>query len=79
LQYAQEAQLLTLQTIPQFTNTLAAAYAEAGKFPEAVETAQRAVEEASISSSPGLSQLIQKQLKLYQKTEPFHFTAPALK
>jgi tetratricopeptide (TPR) repeat protein len=74
LQFAQETLLLTPQIKPQFLNTLSVAYAAVGNFPEAIQTAQRAMLEASSLGPKGLSQKIQMQISQYNKKEPFHFT-----
>ena len=52
--------------------TLAAAYAEAGRFPEAVETAQRTLQLAETQSNTTLAGAIRSQMKLYQTDLPFH-------
>ncbi len=52
--------------------TLAAAYAEAGRFSEAVETAQRALHLAEAQSNTSLAGQLQIQIKLYQAGSPFH-------
>jgi tetratricopeptide (TPR) repeat protein len=57
------------QTI--FVGTLAAAYAEAGRFDEAIATAQKA---CILASGPGEQNLLQKNqelLALYQKHQPY--------
>jgi tetratricopeptide (TPR) repeat protein len=53
-------------------NTLAAALAEAGQFPEAVETARRALQLAEAQSNTSLARALQFELKLYQAGSPFH-------
>jgi tetratricopeptide (TPR) repeat protein len=53
-------------------NTLAAALAEAGQFPEAVETARRALQLAEAQSNTNLARALQFELKLYQAGSPFH-------
>jgi tetratricopeptide (TPR) repeat protein len=52
--------------------TLAAAYAETGRFSEAVETAQRALRMAGAQSNTTLAGQLQLELKLYQAGRPFH-------
>jgi protein O-mannosyl-transferase len=69
---AQQANQLTGGENPVILHTLAAAYAEAGRFPEAVETAQRALELAEAQSNPALAGVIQSQMELYQAGAPFH-------
>lgn len=56
---------------PIFLATLAAAYAETGQFPEAVNTAQRALRLAETNANTGLIQAIQSQLKSYQANVPY--------
>jgi Flp pilus assembly protein TadD len=60
---------------PIMLRTLAAAYAEAGRFSEAVETAQRALRLAEGQFKPKLAAQIQSELKLYQAGYPFHSRA----
>jgi tetratricopeptide (TPR) repeat protein len=55
--------------------TLAASYADAGRFSDAVETAQRALRLAGAQSKTGLAEQIQTELKLYQAGKPFHLPA----
>jgi tetratricopeptide (TPR) repeat protein len=50
-------------------DVLAAAYAEAGQYPEAVETARRAL---AASAPGGFSDSIRERLKLYQASMPYH-------
>lgn len=71
---AQRANQLTGNGNPVVLDTLAAAYAEAGRFPEAVTTAQRALELAKAQSNIALAENLQLQLKLFQAGRPF---APA--
>ncbi|MGH7993499.1 MAG: tetratricopeptide repeat protein, partial [Limisphaerales bacterium] len=69
---ARRANQLTGDENPVVLGTLAAAYAEAGQFPEAVETAQRALHLAETRSDTTLADAIRSQLKLYQAGRPFH-------
>jgi tetratricopeptide (TPR) repeat protein len=69
---AQQANQLTGDGNPAFLGTLAAACAEAGRFPEAVATAQSALQLAETQSNPALAEAIRSQLKLYQAGVPFH-------
>jgi tetratricopeptide (TPR) repeat protein len=69
---AQRANQLTGDGNPVVLGTLAIAYAEAGRFPEAVETAQRALQLAETQSNTALADAIRSQLKLYQAGIPFH-------
>jgi tetratricopeptide (TPR) repeat protein len=67
---------LTHYTQPLFIGTLAAAYAEAGRFPEAVTTAEKA---ERLATSAGLTPVAAKNrqlLELYRAGKPYH--GPAL-
>ena len=55
---------------PLILRTLAAAYAEAGRFPEAVLTAKQALALAVAQSNPGLTNVLQKEIGLYQTNSP---------
>jgi tetratricopeptide (TPR) repeat protein len=57
---------------PVILHTLAAAYAETGKFPEAVETTQYALRLAGAQSNTVLTGALQSELRLYQAGSPFH-------
>ncbi len=74
---AERANQLTGGKNPVILCTLAAAYAEAGRFPEAIETAQRAIQLAEAQSNTALAGALQSQLKLYQAGIPFHDTKQA--
>ncbi len=56
---------------PLSLDALAAAYAEAGRFKEAVLTAQKALNLALLSGPEELALGLQKRLKLYQAKRPF--------
>jgi tetratricopeptide (TPR) repeat protein len=56
-------------------DTLAAAYAEAGRFEEAIRTEQKAVEFAAASRQPQLAEEFRRRLKLYQSGRAYR-TAP---
>ncbi|MGD0252670.1 MAG: tetratricopeptide repeat protein [Verrucomicrobiota bacterium] len=74
---AEQADQLAGGTNPVVLCTLGAAYAEAGRFPEAIETAQHAMHLVEAQSNNALSALLQSQLKLYQAGIPFHGTEQA--
>jgi tetratricopeptide (TPR) repeat protein len=71
---AERANQLTGNGNPVILHTLAAAYAEAGRFSEAIETVQRALHLAEEQSNTALAGPLQSQLKLYQAGIPFHGT-----
>ena len=56
---------------PGNLDTLAAAYAEAGRFDEALKTATEAVRLAKAEGDARKSRSIQKRLSLYQQNKPF--------
>ena len=65
---------------PALLDTLAAAYAEAGRFPEAVSAARRARDLATQQHQPAQAESIQTRLALYEAGTPFRETrqmAPA--
>ncbi|MGP8198766.1 MAG: tetratricopeptide repeat protein [Limisphaerales bacterium] len=72
VELARQANGLTGGENPVVLHTLAAAFAEAGRFPEAVETAQHALRLAGAQSSTVLAGQLQIELKLYQAGSPFH-------
>jgi tetratricopeptide (TPR) repeat protein len=72
VELARQANELTGGKNPVILNTLAAAFAEAGRFSEAVETAQRALRLAEAQSNAGLAGQLQFEMKLYQAGSPFH-------
>ena len=53
-------------------DVLAAAYAEDGRFSDAISIAQKAVESASAAGQQEMAKQIQERLKLYQAGRPFH-------
>ncbi len=67
---AERAAQLTGGRRPEILDTLAAAYAEAGRFAEAVQTARRALELASESGDASLVAALQARLALYKSGNP---------
>jgi tetratricopeptide (TPR) repeat protein len=63
---SEQANQLTDGRNPVVLATLAAAYAEAGRFPEAVETASRGIELASAQGNSALASVLQSRLELYK-------------
>jgi hypothetical protein len=53
-------------------DTLAAAFAEAGRFPEALAAARRALEMATRRNLPEVAQELRRRLTLYEAQRPFH-------
>ena len=72
LRLAQEAVRIGGDAHPDALDTLAAAYAAVGRFPDAVATARRAA--ARARATPGLGDLvrrIEQRLNLYRRYEPY--------
>jgi protein O-mannosyl-transferase len=76
VELAQEANKLTGESNPAFLNVLAAAYAEAGRFDEAVETASKSGRIAAQRNDPSL-QGIREMLRIYSSGQPLRVTLPA--
>jgi len=72
LELGRQASLLTGGENPVILHTLAAACAEAGRFSEAVETAQHALRLAEAQTNTVLAGALQSELKLYQTNSPLH-------
>jgi cytochrome c-type biogenesis protein CcmH/NrfG len=70
--YAEKASAQTGQTNIATLATLAAAYAEAGRFDEAVTTAEKTCKLAAQSSNPALLQHNMELLERYRRRQPFH-------
>ena len=68
---AQRACELTKYENPRLLNTLAAAYAAAGRFSEAVATAEKALNLAVSSGQNRLAEEIQEHLSLYKESRPY--------
>lgn len=71
LRYAEEACRLTAHQQPGFMSTLAAAYAEAGNFPEAITTAETAIREAKETGNAQCVALCRRLLVLYRAGKPY--------
>jgi protein O-mannosyl-transferase len=67
---AERADRLAAGNNPVVTATLAAAYAEAGRFAEALKTAGRALDLAIASGNQALAHAIHVQIELYQSGSP---------
>jgi hypothetical protein len=52
-------------------DTLAAAYAAAGRFPDAVKTTERAIDLAESANQQQLADEIKKRLELYKTGQPY--------
>ena len=74
---AKRACELTHYGKPVYLGTLAAAYAEAGRFPEAVATAEKAEQLANTAGLTAVAAKIRQLLELYRAGKPFPKPAPA--
>ena len=74
---AERACELTHNAQPWFVGTLAAAYAEAGRFPEAVATAEKAEQLAVNAGQAAVAAKTGQLLELYRAGKPYHEPAPA--
>ncbi|MHC4738664.1 MAG: tetratricopeptide repeat protein [Planctomycetota bacterium] len=72
VKFAQSACNLTKYRQPEKLDTLAAAYAAAGNFTEAVSTAEKAIELAEATGKKELAQQIQGRIELYKAGQPYH-------
>ena len=70
LQVAQRANQLTQFKQPSYLDTLAAAYAEVGDFPEAIRVARSALKLAKQQQNTPIVQGLEKALKLYKQGRP---------
>ena len=76
VELAQRADQLSKSSNPSILGTLAAAYAEAGRFTEAVASAQRALELASAQTNNAQVPALKTRIRLYQAGFPFRDTGP---
>jgi Flp pilus assembly protein TadD len=76
---AERACQLTEFRNPSFLGTLAAAYAEAGRFEDAIHTAGQARDLARTAGNQKLAERNQQLLELYRAGKPFHKGVQTLK
>jgi tetratricopeptide (TPR) repeat protein len=69
---AEQACVLSGHTNANFLATLAAAYAESGRFIEAVETSGRSAELAIAAGQSEFAEAERRRLALYRMNQPFH-------
>ena len=70
VQMAERANQLTGYRQPEMLDTLAAAYAEAGRFPEAIQASQKALDLAYSADMIELAKDIESRMRLYQAGRP---------
>jgi spermidine synthase len=71
VEFAETASRLTDYKNPGTLDTLAAAYAAAGRFHQAIETAEKAIRLAEAQGNKELAAEIQKHLQLYRAGKPY--------
>jgi len=71
---AEKANELARSRDPSYLDTLGAAYAEAGRFQDAVRTTRQAVDLANQLGLPELAKVYQDRVTLYEQSKPFHQT-----
>ena len=71
---AQRAVQLSDGRRPEFLDTLAAAYAEAGRFSEALDAARRALRLASEAGNKAMAEALRARIKLYEAGSPLRGT-----
>jgi Flp pilus assembly protein TadD len=69
---AEKACRLTDYKLPLLVSTLAAAYAEAGRFDDAVKTTEQAIALATAEKKEALANKNRERLKLYQARKAYH-------
>ncbi len=72
VKYAEQACELTHHGVTPFIGTLAAAYAEAGRYDDAMAAAQQACALATAAGEPALLEQNRKLLALYRARQPYH-------
>jgi Flp pilus assembly protein TadD len=77
VRFAEQACHLTGYQRPQMIGALAAAYAEAGRFTEAVAATQKAIDLARASGDARFAAVNEQLLKLYSAGKPYHMTRPS--
>ena len=70
VQLAEQALRISGDRIPIIFRTLAAAYAETGRFSEAIQTAQHGIELANNRGNPALASELQSSIYLYEGGKP---------
>ncbi len=77
VELAQRAARLSDAREPAILGTLAAAYAEAGRFSEAVLAAQQALALATSQKNTALADALQARIRLYQAGSPYRDIRPS--
>jgi len=77
IDFAQQAVVVSGGREPQFLRTLAAAYAESGRFPEAIAAAQQAAATASMQGKRRLANRLEQDLVFYRAHLPLRVNSPS--
>jgi protein O-mannosyl-transferase len=77
IELAEDAVQLSGGRDPNFLRTLAAAYAESGRFAEAITTARQARVIASLQGKSGFANVLDEDLGLYREHVPLRRTKPS--
>jgi tetratricopeptide (TPR) repeat protein len=72
IELAQQANQSTGESNPDILRTLAAAYAEGGRYSNAVATAQRALAQAVARNYTNPTDALRREIELYRVNRPFH-------
>ena len=72
MEFAKHAVQLSRGKDPNYLRTLAAAFAESGRFAEAKETARQALQAAEARSNSTLANALQNEIALYELRLPYH-------
>jgi tetratricopeptide (TPR) repeat protein len=72
MEFAKQAVRLSRGKDPNYLRTLAAAFAESGRFAEAKETARQALQAAERRSNSTLANTLQDEIALYELGLPYH-------
>jgi tetratricopeptide (TPR) repeat protein len=78
VEFAQRACELTDYKAPEVLDTLAVAYAASGKFPDAINAAEKACKLAHSAGKEDLAVVIQKRLQLYRSGRPYRHKQPSV-
>jgi tetratricopeptide (TPR) repeat protein len=77
VEFAQRAMELSGGKDPNFLRTLAAAYAESGRFSEAITTAKQAIVIATMQGKSGFANVLNEDVGLYREHVPLRGAKPA--
>jgi tetratricopeptide (TPR) repeat protein len=72
IEFAKQAVQLSRGKNPNYLRTLAAAFAESGRFAEAKETARQALQAAERGSNSALATALHDEIALYELGLPYH-------